>query len=46
MTSEMNKPNAVPYVWAATLIAIAIWGVTGTPQIAHTSATTHVARAR
>jgi hypothetical protein len=43
---EMNRPNAVPYVWAAALIAVAIWGVSGTPQTAHTSVTsTHLARA-
>ncbi|MGY3442141.1 hypothetical protein ACVW17_002142 [Bradyrhizobium sp. USDA 4473] len=46
MISEMKKPNAVPYVWAAALIAVAIWGVSGTPQMAHTSAPTHLARAR
>ncbi|MGY3693704.1 hypothetical protein ACVIGA_003784 [Bradyrhizobium sp. USDA 3240] len=47
MISEMKKPNAVPYVWAAALIAVVIWGVSGTPQMAHTSASsTHLARAR
>ena len=42
---EMKKLNAVPYVWAAVLIAVAIWGVSGAPQMAHTSANTHLARA-
>lgn len=46
MISEMKKLNAVPYVWAAALIAVAIWGVSGTPQTAHTSASTHLARVR
>jgi hypothetical protein len=46
MIPEMKKPNAVPYVWAAALIAVVIWGVSGTPQMAHTYATTHLARAR
>ena len=41
---EMNRPNVAPYVWAAALIAVAIWGVSGTPQTAHTSANTHLAR--
>ena len=31
---------------AAALIAVAIWGVSGAPQMAHTSAPTHLARAR
>jgi hypothetical protein len=42
---EMKKLNAVPYVWAAALIAVAIWGLSGTPQMAHTLATTQMARA-
>lgn len=42
--SEMKKLNAVPYVCAAALIAVAIWGVSGTPQTAHTSANAHLAR--
>jgi hypothetical protein len=46
MIPEMKKLNAVPYVWAAALIAVAIWGVSGTPQTAHTSASTHLARVR
>jgi hypothetical protein len=47
MISEMKKLNAVPYVWAAALIAVVVWGVSGTPQMAHTSASsTHLARAR
>jgi hypothetical protein len=46
MIPEMKKLNAVPYVWAAALIAVAVWGVSGTPQMAHTSTPTHVARAR
>ena len=44
MVLEMNRPNVAPYVWAAALIAVAIWGVSGTPQMAHTSANTHLAR--
>ncbi|MFB9263222.1 hypothetical protein ACFFWD_08570 [Bradyrhizobium erythrophlei] len=42
----MRQPSAKPYIWAAALIAVAIWGMAGTPQMAHTSATTHLARAR
>lgn len=45
MPEMKNQPNAVPYVWAAALIAVAIWGVSGTPQTAHTLAATHLARA-
>ena len=42
----MKQPNAMPYMWAAALIAIAIWGAVGSPQMAHTSARQHYAGTR
>ncbi len=46
VTLEMRQPSVAPYIWAAALIAVAIWGMAGTPQMAHTSASTHIARVR
>ena len=42
----MKQPNAMPYMWAAALIAVAIWGAVGPPQVAHPSAKQHYAGTR
>lgn len=46
VTLLMKQPNAMPYMWAAALIAVAIWGAVGSPQMAHTSARQHYAGTR
>jgi hypothetical protein len=42
----MRPPSAKPYIWAAALIALAIWGLAGAPQMSHTASNIHVAKAR
>jgi len=46
MTLPMKPPKAMPYMWAAALIAVAIWGAVGSPQMAHTLARQHYAGTR